>query len=78
MPLICNFVLPCSSSFLESPIENENAVENARICSSRVIALNCSKFAKYFRYLTQLYVQHYCSQEYHLSKVNKRQSNPFK
>ena len=35
-PLICSFVLPCSFSFLESPIEHENAVENTRICSSGV------------------------------------------
>ena len=35
-PLICSFVLPCSFSFLKSPIEYENAVENTRICSSGV------------------------------------------
>ena len=39
--LICNFVLPCGSTFLESPIEYENAIENMREFAAQEFLQNC-------------------------------------
>ena len=79
-------LLICRIELLHTPIQHEDAVENSRekkgskeICSSGVLAkLLLPWLAQCLRNISDnrlSYVYYY--KQYHLPKVNKRQSNPF-